>query len=145
MSSDAGILLLSEAERRTGILKHFSRCFLDYRDPRRTEHSLEQLLAQRVYGIALGYEDLCDHDQLRKDPLLAAVAGSTDPEGKQRSRARDLGNALAGKSTLNRMELSHNSSAEGERYKRVAAVEPLIDHFMGKRTELPCWLIATRL
>ena len=130
MSSDAGVLLLGETERRSGILAAFSRCFLDQRDPMRTEHSVEQLVKQRIYGIALGYEDLNDHDQLRKDPLLAVVSGSGDPEGKNRTRKRDLGNALAGKSTLNRLELAPAKSGEHDRYSRITPVEPLMDHFM---------------
>jgi hypothetical protein len=88
------------------------------------------LLAQRIYGIALGYEDLNDHDELRKDPLLAVVAGSKDPMGTDRARARDVGKALAGKSTLNRLELSESESAHSDRYKKIAADAPQIDRFM---------------
>ena len=91
LSTDAGVLLLADVDRRAGILHEFARCFTDHRDPSRTEHTLEQLLAQRIYGIALGYEDLNDHDQLRKDPLLAVVAGSKDPVGADRARVRDAG------------------------------------------------------
>ena len=128
MSSDGGVLLLGAVERSTSILSDFSQCFLDGRDQARVEHSVEQLVKQRVYGIALGYEDLNDHDQLRRDPLLAVVSGSKDPEGKGRSRARDVGNALAGKSTLNRMELWQTGSEN--RYRRIVPVGPLIDRFM---------------
>jgi hypothetical protein len=88
------------------------------------------LLAQRIYGIALGYEDLNDHDELRKDPLLAVVAGSKDPMGTDRARARDVGKALAGKSTLNRLELSESESAHSDRYKKIAADALQIDRFM---------------
>ena len=130
MSSDAGVLLLAKVDRRAGILREFGRCFTDHRDPTRTEHTLEQLLAQRIYGIALGYEDLNDHDELRKDPLLAVVAGSKDPLGTDRARPRDAGKALAGKSTLNRLELSESESAHWDRYKKIAADALEIDRFM---------------
>src|SRR3970282_3033584 len=130
MSSDAGVLLLAEVERRTRILHEFARCFMDSRSAGRTEHTVDALVTQRVFGIALGYEDLNDHDHLRKDQLFAVAIGSKDPEGKKRSRERDVGSGLAGKSTLNRMELSHVGSVEDDRYKRIAAIEPLIDHFM---------------
>src|SRR3954463_3357973 len=91
ISSDGGALLLRETERLTGIIRQFAACFTDHRDPDLTEHSLEHLLAQRVYGLALGYEDLNDHDDLRGDPLLAAVVGKADPTGKSRPRQRDQG------------------------------------------------------
>jgi hypothetical protein len=130
MSSDAGVLLLSSVNRRARILRELARCFSDYRAATRTEHSIEQLLAQRIYGIALGYEDLNDHDELRKDPLLAVVVGSKDPLGGDRVRSRDAGKALAGKSTLNRLELSGSESAHADRYKRVAVNALEIDRFM---------------
>jgi hypothetical protein len=130
VSSDAGMLLIREADRRTGILDQFTKCFRDFRDGRRVEHSLTSMLSQRVYGIALGYEDLADHDQLRRDPLLATVVGSSDPVGANRSRARDRGAALCGKSTLSRLELSSRASAPRARYKKISA-EPLeIDSMM---------------
>ena len=130
LSSDAGLLLLAKVDRRAGILREFARCFTDHRDPSRTEHALEQLLGQRVLAIAAGYEDLNDHDELRKDALFAIVAGSKDPMGTNRSRERDAGNALAGKSTLNRLELSGSESAHSDRYKRIAADALKIDRFM---------------
>ncbi|WP_182830411.1 transposase, partial [Tautonia rosea] len=77
------------------------------------------LLAQRVYGLALGYEDLNDHDDLRRDPLLAAVVGKADPTGQSRPRARDRGKALAGKSTLNRLELTPAGANEDSRSKKI--------------------------
>jgi len=130
LSSDAGVLLLADVDRRTGILHEFAGCFRDHRDPSRTEHTVEQLLKQRVYGIAQGYEDVNDHDELRKDPLLAVVAGSSDPLGAGRARARDAGKPLAGKSTLNRLELSEKESAHSDRYKKIAASPCEIDRFM---------------
>src|ERR687893_1753578 len=106
ISSDGGALLLREAERLTGVIRQFAACFTDHRDPDLIEHAVEELIAQRVYALALGYEDLNDHDDLRRDPLLAAVVGKPDPTGQTRQRQRDRGKALAGKSTLNRLELS---------------------------------------
>src|SRR3989442_5346708 len=75
ISREGGGLLLREVDKRTGIIRKFAACFTDYRDPERIEHRLEELVAQRVYGLALGYEDLNDHDQLRNDPLLAVWLG----------------------------------------------------------------------
>ena len=129
ITSDAGGLLLREVDRRIGLLKRLSQCFLDRRDPERIEHGVEQLLAQRVYGLALGYEDLNDHDQLRADPLLAVLAGSEDPRGNERRLERDRGKALAGKSTLNRMELSPEAD-EGNRYKKIAYNAEAIDRLL---------------
>ena len=106
ITSDGGALLLQKVEQRTGVLRRFAACFEDYRDPQRLEHPLLDLVAQRVYGLALGYEDLNDHDELRADPMLAIALSKDDPSGEQRRRARDRGKALAGKSTLNRLELT---------------------------------------
>ncbi len=77
ITSDAGGILLREVEHRTHILKRLSHCFTDHRDPELIEHSVESLIKQRVYGIALGYEDLHDHDQLRQDALLALLIAHT--------------------------------------------------------------------
>jgi hypothetical protein len=106
ITSDAGGLLLRETEKRTGILSGFAKCFEDLRDPDLIEHTVTELVAQRAYGLALGYEDLNDHDDLRRDPLLAVLVGKEDPIGAGRIRKQDQGKALAGKSTLNRLELT---------------------------------------
>ena len=106
ISSDGGVMLLAEVERRTGMLGRLASCFEDHRDPDLIEHSVDDLLKQRIYGLCLGYEDLNDHDQLRSDPLLAAAVGKREPDGSDRAAARDRGKALAGKSTLNRLELT---------------------------------------
>jgi len=119
ISSDGGALLLREAERLTGIIRQFAACFTDHRNPDLTEHTVEELIAQRVYALALGYEDLNDHDDLRRDPLLATVVGKGDPTGKTRQRKRDRGKPLAGKSTLNRLELTPVGADKGSRYKKV--------------------------
>jgi hypothetical protein len=119
ISSDGGALLLREAERLTGVIRQFAACFADHRNPDLTEHTVEELIAQRVYALALGYEDLNDHDDLRRDPLLATVVGKADPTGKARQRPRDRGKALAGKSTLNRLELSPVGADADSRYKKI--------------------------
>ena len=119
ISSDGGALLLRETERLTGIIRQFAACFTDHRNPDLIEHTVEELIAQRVYALALGYEDLNDHDDLRRDPLLATVVGKPDPTGKTRRRKRDRGKALAGKSTLNRLELTPVGADKDSRYKKI--------------------------
>lgn len=119
LTSDGGALLLGEVERRVGIVRRLAGCFRDHRDGSRIEHSVLHLLRQRVWGLALGYEDLNDHDELRADPLLAAVVGKTDPGGGERRRRADRGKALAGKSTLNRLEGGAAGGGPGDRYKRI--------------------------
>lgn len=130
ITSDAGGLLLREVEKRTGIIAQFTACFRDHRDPVRIEHTVEELVAQRVYGLALGYEDLNDHDQLRHDPLLAVLVEKADLTGEERRRARDQGSALAGKSTLNRLELTGAEVPEDERYKKIALDEATVDRML---------------
>jgi hypothetical protein len=106
ITADGGALLLKKLEQRTGIGRRFAACFEDYRRPDRIEHPLLDLVLQRVFGLALGYEDLNDHDQLRCDPMLAVALSKDDVKGQQRRRKQDRGKALAGKSTLNRLELT---------------------------------------
>ena len=118
LSSDAGgSLLLRELHLSSGIIARLSGCFTDYRNPLLIEHSVEELLAQRIGGLELGYEDLNDHDRLRHDPAVALMAGKRDVEGLRRIHEQDRGKALAAHSTLNRLELS----AEGidPRYKKI--------------------------
>ena len=98
VSSDGGALLLREADRRINLLGRVTGCFMDGREPLLVKHGLSEMLAQRIYGLALGYEDLNDHEQLRLDPLLGLLAGK-----------RELEEPLAGKSTLNRLELTGRS------------------------------------
>src|SRR2546427_9825518 len=100
ITSDGGGLLLREVERRTGILGQFAACFTDHRDSRFIEHSVLELVGQRVYGLALGYEDLNDHDELRRDPLLGALVGERGPTGAPRGGGRDGGKDFAGGGTL---------------------------------------------
>jgi Transposase DDE domain group 1 len=120
ITSDGGALLLRETERLTGIIRQFAACFTDHRNPDLVEHTVDELIAQRVYALALGYEDLNDHDDLRSDPLLATVVGKSDPTGKARQRSRDRGKPLAGKSTLNRLELTPVGADKESRYKKIA-------------------------
>ena len=121
ISSDGGGLLLREVEQRTQILRRLSQCFTDRRDPARIEHALESLVKQRVLGIALGYEDLNDHDELCRDSVLAMLSGCTDLTGAGRVRPSDRGKPLAGKSTLNRLELTPVESGADARYKKTVA------------------------
>jgi hypothetical protein len=130
LTSDGGALLLREVERATGILRRFAACFTDYRDPARVEHPVATLVAQRVYALALGYEDLADHDALRADPLLAVLAGVAEPTGAARVRTRDAGKPLAGKSTLNRLELTAGAVGAAERYKKIAVDPAAVDQLL---------------
>jgi hypothetical protein len=121
ITSDAGGLLLREVEARTGLLAELARCFDDHRDLELVEHSIADLVKQRVFALALGYEDLNDHDQLRTDPLLATLVGKCDVTGQDRLAPRDRGKPLAGKSTLNRWELTPAGAHEKSRYKKIVA------------------------
>jgi hypothetical protein len=129
VTSDAGGLLLREVEAKFGFIAQFTRCFTDHRDPELVEHTLEELLKQRIFGLCLGYEDLNDHDQLRLDPLLAVLAGKKDPLGNDRP-GRDKGKALAGKSTLNRLELTPVRANADSRYKKIVAHLDAMQHFL---------------
>ena len=130
ISSDAGGLLLREVENRTHILKRLAGCFRDYRDKDRIEHTVQSLILQRVYGIALGYEDLNDHDSLRHDVVMGVLSEKQDPSGKDRVREQDQGKAIAGKSTLNRLELTPEGANEKSRYKKIVADGAAIDCLM---------------
>jgi Transposase DDE domain group 1 len=115
VSSDGGALLLREVDRKIGLIERAAWCFTDTRSPERIEHRLAEMLAQRLYGLALGYEDLNDHEQLRSDPLLALLAGK-----------RELDRPLAGKSTLNRLELCGRS----QRYHKIAYSPEALDRLL---------------
>ena len=127
ITSDA--LLLREIDLANKFIEEFSSCFVDYRDPRFTEHSVKELIAQRAFGLCLGYEDLIDHDELRRDPLLDTVCGKLDPTGQSRRKERDRGAALAGKSTLNRLETFGFGTAENRKYKKICYSVEAIDQF----------------
>jgi len=115
VSSDGGALLLRETDGKINLLGRLAACFSDGRDAERIAHGVEQMLAQRIYGLALGYEDLNDHEQLRRDPLLAVLAGK-----------RNLDEPLAGKSTLNRLELTGRSA----RYHKVTYSAEALDRLL---------------
>lgn len=126
ITSDAGALLLRETDLRAGIVASFAKCFVDQRDQRYSEHPVGQMVAQRVYGHCLGYEDLNDHEQLRYDPLFAALCEQDDLCGTRRKRPSDIGKALAGKSTLQRLE---SAGAEQTRYQKVLFDPQRIERF----------------
>ena len=137
ITSDAGALLLGATDRAIDLVKRFAACFQDARDPDLIEHTLPPLIGQRVFGIALGYEDLVDHDQLRHDPVLAVLAG------KLTARRADCA-PLAGKSTLNRLE--HTPSGEPSRYHRIghdgeAIARVFVDLFLEAHARPPKQII----
>jgi Transposase DDE domain group 1 len=132
ITSDAGALLLGQTDRAIRLTERFAACFTDTRTSALVEHEVETLVMQRVVGIALGYEDLNDHDDIRRDPVLAVLAGKLE--------ARRSGcEPLAGKSTLNRLELSRK---EATRYHKIshdpAAIERLfVDLFLEAHKKAP--------
>src|ERR687885_1089853 len=137
ITSDAGALLLGATDRAIGLVERFAACFQDARDPDQIEHTLATLVGQRVFGIALGYEDLIDHDQLRHDPVLAVLGG------KLMARRADCA-PLAGKSTLNRLE--HAPSGEPSRYHRIghdgaAIARVFVDLFLEAHARPPKQII----
>ena len=119
LSSDGGGLILREVEKKMRVIDGLATCFSDHRNQRFVEHSVPELLRQRIFGLALGYEDLNDHDRLRLDPVHALLAGKTDPVGAHRVMQRDQGKALAGHATLNRLELG--AEKLDSRYKKIEA------------------------
>ena len=129
LTSDGGVLALHQVDQKLQILRRFADCFLDAREVGRIEHSVEELLRQRIFGLALGYEDLNDHNELRMDPLLATAVGKQDATGENRKHARHQGAALAGKSTLNRLEFALDAEAAEDRYHRIAADPEAIERF----------------
>ena len=132
ISSDAGSLLLGATDRAIGMMDRFASCFHDERRQDLIEHEIVTLVGQRVFGIALGYEDINDHDDLRHDPLMAVLAG------KLKARRKECA-PVAGKSTLNRLELSR---PEPSRYHRIsydaAKIEGLfVDLFLDAHAAVP--------
>jgi len=118
ISSDSGSLLLREVDKRLNLLPRLASCFLDGRNQDQVEHSVLEMLSQRIYGLALGYEDLNDHEQLRKDPVFGVLAGR-----------EELNAPLAGKSTLNRMELG---AGVKDRYKKITFWKEAVDELLVK-------------
>ena len=119
LTTGGGALLLRQTGQRIGLLRRLGECFTDCRRAERVEHRLDEMLTQRLYGLALGYADLNDHEQLRHDPLLGIAAGKRNPE-----------QALAGKSTLNRMELSPAGDGQKERDWKISYSAAAIDQLM---------------
>jgi hypothetical protein len=132
LTSDAGALLLGATDQAIGLVKRFAGCFFDQRCPGLIEHEVATLVGQRVFGIALGYEDLVDHDELRHDPMMAILAG------KLSARRADCA-PVAGKSTLNRLELSRPLPDKHHRISHdAAAVERLfVDLFLEAHDRAP--------
>jgi len=118
ISSDGGAFLLRQTDQRLNLLPRLAECFLDGRNQNLVEHSVREMLAQRIYGLALGYEDLNDHEQLRKDPVFSILAGR-----------EELDEPLAGKSTLNRMELGAGTK---DRYKKITFWKEAMDELLVK-------------
>ena len=118
ITSNAGALLLGQVDRGISLVRRFAECFIDRRDHRYVEHRLETLLGQRIFGLALGYEDLNDHDQLCR-PDLKALAGKLAPELRLNCEA------LAGKSTLNRLE--HTPKRHGAKYHKIDCDRARVD------------------
>ncbi|HEV2186903.1 MAG TPA: IS1380 family transposase [Stellaceae bacterium] len=136
ITSDAGALLLGATDRAIRLVDRFASCFRDWRSPLLIEHAVRTLVGQRVFGLALGYEDVNDHDELRHDPMMAVLAG------KLAARRRDCAPA-AGKSTLNRLELSR---PEPSRYHKIShdgrSVEALfVDLFLEAHAKMPKQII----
>ena len=119
LSSDGGALFLRAVEARHGVIRQLASCFEDRRRQELIEHSVEHLLAQRINGLALGYEDLNDHNDLRRDPLLALTVGKSDLLGAKRREPNDRGKALAASATLNRLELA--AEKPDARYRKIVA------------------------
>ena len=118
ISSDGGAFLLRQTDQRLNLLPRLAECFLDGRNQDQIKHSIQEMLSQRIFGLALGYEDLNDHEQLRKDPVFGILAGR-----------EELEEPLAGKSTLNRMELGTGTK---DRYKKVTFWKEAIDELLVK-------------
>jgi Transposase DDE domain group 1 len=118
ISSDAGAFLLRETDKRLNLLPRLAACFLDGRNQALVDHSILEMLSQRIYGLALGYEDINDHEQLRTDPVFGILAGR-----------EELGEPLAGKSTLNRMELGAGTK---DRYKKITFWKEAMDELLVK-------------
>src|SRR5260370_4682069 len=146
LTTDAGGLLLRETARRLNLTARLAGCFTDHRRANRTEPPVQQLVAQRIYGRGVGYEDLNDHDQLRADPLMAVLGDRADPKGADRRREQDRGKAGAGKSTLNRLELTPANADSQARYKKIVYSSEamdglLVDIFLESYAEPPTQIV----
>src|ERR1700683_2507571 len=118
ISSDGGAFLLRQTDQRLNLLPRLAECLLDGRNQNLIEHTIQEMLSQRIYGLALGYEDINDHEQLRKDPVFSILAGR-----------EDLNEPLAGKSTLNTRELG---TGMNDRYKKITYWKEAVDELLAK-------------
>src|SRR5438132_1015727 len=118
ISSDGGAFLLRQSDQRLNLLPRLAECFLDGRNQDQIKHTVLEMLSQRVYGLALGYEDINDHEQLRHDPVFGILAGR-----------EELEQPLAGKSTLNRLEMG---AGEPDRYKKITFWKEAVDELLVK-------------
>lgn len=173
ISSDGGAILLAKVEDRFSIVDQFTRCFTDFRDPERVQHSVAELLKQRIFALCMGYEDLNDHETLRDDGILAVLVGKpevvasgpvpqlplnrapvTNGTTSQATDAAALEQAtkplrkvrLAGKSTLNRLELTPAGASEKSRYQKITASTHdmqnlLVDLFLQQHAEPPTEIV----
>ena len=119
LSSEGGSLLLREVDSQLEMVGRLTACFTDHRNEDAVEHQVDELLRQRIFGLALGYEDLNDHDSLRRDVLMALASGKEDIEGKERRCEEDKGIPLASASSLNRLELTPEDANRDARYKKI--------------------------
>ena len=120
--SDAGGVLLQEVvDQHIGVMAWVSACIVVHSNPVSVEHGVRELVSQRIYRIAIEYEDLDDHGELRSNALLSLLAGKRDVMGENRKRCRDRGHALASASTLNRMELGEPKGVSRDRHMRIVA------------------------
>jgi hypothetical protein len=124
ISSDAGGLLLREVDGKTGILRRFAACFIDHRDSKRIDHSVYELLAQRVFALALGYDDLNDHDTFRHDPLLAVLVGKADPTGQVCRRPERIGQSNKTKDPSPETQATGLSAWTGEYARQDSNLQP---------------------
>ncbi|HZM35149.1 MAG TPA: transposase, partial [Burkholderiales bacterium] len=119
VTSNGGVLLLERVDRRIGLTSRFAACFRDHRDPSRVEHTVRELVAQRVFGLCLGYEDISDHDAVGKDPLFAAACG------------REQG-ALATHPTLSRLEMTRQGATAATRYAKIEMRQKRVDELLAE-------------
>ena len=119
VTSGAGVVLLERTDRRLRLLSRFASCFRDHRDPRRIEHTVQQLVSQRVFGLCLGYEDITDHDHIGKDPLLAAACGKRS-------------GALATHPTLSRLERTQLGATSQTRYAKIEMIQEDVDDLLAE-------------
>lgn len=119
ISSDGGVLLLRELDRKLGLSTRLADCFKDHRNPKLIEHDVTELLRQRLFALICGYEDLNDHDTLSVDPLLATAVGKADPSGHSRRDPRDRDQPLASASTLGRLERTPTDATKESRYEKI--------------------------